>query len=159
MATYSRRTRIDAPLSEVWDFHSRVSGLKTLTPEWTNLRIEAVRGPEGESDPEILEQGSQIRMSARPFGVGPRRRWTSRIVAREEGDGSAMFRDDMVGGPFESWVHTHRFFADGGGTILEDEVEYELPCGPLGRAATPFASVGFEPMFRERHRRARAVLE
>lgn len=159
MATYSRRTRIDAPLSKVWDFHSRPAGLDELTPRWTNLRIEAVRGPEDDSDPEILKQGSQIRMSARPFGVGPRRRWTSRIVAREEGDGSAMFRDDMVGGPFRSWLHTHRFFADGGETILEDEVEYELPCGPLGRAASPFAVVGFEPMFRERHRRTKALLE
>lgn len=155
MATYSRRTRIAAPLSEVWDFHSRVSGLEALTPEWMGLRVEAVRGPDGESAPETLDAGAQIRMSIRPFGVGPRRRWTSRIVAREEGDGSAMFRDDMVDGPFETWVHTHRFFADGDGTIVEDEVEYELPCGPFGRAASPLAVVGLEPMFRDRHRRTR----
>jgi ligand-binding SRPBCC domain-containing protein len=159
MATYSRRTRVAAPLAEVWEFHSRVSGLEALTPEWMGLEVEAVRGPDGDPDPEVLTTGSQIRMSLRPFGIGPRQRWVSRIVEREESDGSAMFRDDMVGGPFATWVHTHRFYADGDETILVDEVEYELPGGPLGRALSPFAVVGFEPMFRGRHRKTKSLLE
>lgn len=159
MPTYARETRIRAPLSDVWDFHSRLAGLEALTPAWTNLRVEAVRGPDGDPDPATLDAGTRIRLSIRPFGVGPRRRWTSRIVAREEGNGSAFFRDDAVCGPFERWVHTHRFFADGGETILEDEVEYELPGGPIGRALSPLAVVGFEPLFRERHRRTRAQFD
>jgi ligand-binding SRPBCC domain-containing protein len=123
------------------------------------LSVEAVRGPDGEPDPEVLEVGSRIRMAMRPFGAGPPQRWTSRIVARDESAGSAVFRDDMVDGPFDEWVHTHRFFADGGETIVEDSVEYELPFGPLGRALGPFAVVGFEPMFRYRHRRTKELLE
>jgi len=159
MATYSRLTRVSAPLADVWDFHSRVSGLEALTPDWTNLRIESVTGPDGEADPEILETGSEIRMSMRPFGVGPRQRWTSVIVSRESGDERASFRDEMRGGPFAKWVHTHRFVADGAETIVEDEVEYELPGGPLGRSASPLAVVGFEPMFRARHRKTKRLLE
>jgi ligand-binding SRPBCC domain-containing protein len=159
MARYTRRTRVAAPLDRVREFHERIDGLEALTPGWMNLDVEAVRGPEGESDPEVLETGSQIRLSMRPFGVGPRQRWVSRIVARERSEGSAMFRDDMQGGPFETWVHTHRFFADGDETVVEDDVEYELPCGPLGRAASRFAVVGFEPMFRYRHRKTRDLLE
>lgn len=159
MATYTRRTRVAAPLSEVWEFHSHVSGLEALTPEWMNLDVVAIRGPDGDPDPEELVVGSKVRMSARPFGVGPAQRWTSHIVEREFEGGAAVFRDEMIGGPFRKWVHTHQFYADGDETLIEDRVEYELPGGPLGRAVSPFGTVGFEPMFRYRHRKTKELLE
>jgi ligand-binding SRPBCC domain-containing protein len=69
-----------------------------------------------------------------------------------------MFRDEMRDGPFRRWIHTHSFFADGDETLIVDRVEYELPFGPLGRAVAPLARIGFEPMFRYRHRRTRELL-
>jgi ligand-binding SRPBCC domain-containing protein len=83
----------------------------------------------------------------------------SEIDERHVGDETAGFTDVMSDGPFPSWRHTHRFFADDGGTIVYDRVEYELPGGPLGRAVSPFGVVGFEPMFRFRHRRTKMLLE
>jgi ligand-binding SRPBCC domain-containing protein len=159
MPVYQRETRVRAPFDEVWAFHSRVAGLEALTPGFMNLRIEEVVGPDGEPDPEVLEAGSAITMSMRPFGVGPRQRWVSRITERESGDGSGTFRDVMEGGPFRTWVHTHRFFADGDETVVADRVKYRLPLGPLGDAVGPLAVVGFEPMFRGRHRETRRLLE
>ncbi|WP_336025434.1 SRPBCC family protein [Halobellus salinisoli] len=159
MATYSRLSRVSAPLDDVWEFHSRVSGLEALTPGWMNLRVESVTGRDGDPDPEVLETGSEIRLSMRPFGVGPRQRWTSVIVDHEEGDDRAAFRDEMRGGPFATWVHTHTFVADGEETIIEDVVEYELPGGEVGGAVSPLAVVGFEPMFRARHRKTKELLE
>lgn len=155
MPTYSRRTRVPAPLSDVWAFHSRVEGLETLTPDFLHLDIGPVRGPDGEPDPELLIEGSEIEMSLRPFGVLPRQRWVSEITEREEKAGRAWFRDEMHDGPFPHWVHTHLFFADGDGTVVEDRVAYELPLGPLGRLFGPLGVLGFEPMFRDRHRRTR----
>ncbi|GAB3315354.1 cyclase [Haloplanus rallus] len=159
MAVYQRRTRVDASLDSVWDFHSRVSGLEALTPEWMHLRIEAVEGPDGDPDPEILEPGSRIEASVRPFGVGPRQRWTSLITEREREGATAHFTDEMADGPFRHWEHTHRFFADGSETVVDDRVVYALPLGALGEAVAPLARVGFEPMFRFRHRRTRDLLE
>jgi ligand-binding SRPBCC domain-containing protein len=159
MAVYQRRTRVAAPLDEVWDFHSRVSGLEALTPDWMNLRVEAVTGPDGEADPAVLETGARIDASVRPFGVGPRQRWTSVITDRQRDDGTAYFRDEMEGGPFRNWEHTHRFFADGEETVVDDRVVYALPFGPVGEVAATLARVGFEPMFRYRHRQTRALLE
>ncbi|MEF8779723.1 MAG: SRPBCC family protein [Haloferacaceae archaeon] len=159
MATYRRETRIAAPLEAVWEFHSRPDGLTAVTPDWMGARIEAVRGPDGEPDPEVLEQGAQLRLSMQPFGVGPRRSFTARIVERRRERGRAWFRDDMVGGPFRSWEHTHSFFGDGDETVMVDTVEYELPVGQLNDLATPFASIGFEGMFRYRHARTRELLE
>ena len=159
MATYSRLTRVAAPLDEVWDFHSRISGLEALTPDWMNLRVESVTGPDGDPNPEVLEAGAEIAMSMRPLGVAPRQSWTSAIIDREFDGDTATFRDEMRGGPFQTWIHTHRFVADGEETVIDDEVEYELPGGSVGRAVSPLAVVGFEPMFPARHRTTKALLE
>lgn len=158
MPTYQRQTTVVAPLEDVFDFHSRVSGLVAVTPEWFDLRVESVVGPDGQRDPEVLEAGTEVDLSMRPFGIGPRQRWTSAILERERDSGVAYFRDEMVDGPFDRWVHTHSFFADGEATILRDSVEFELPT-PVGRLLEPLARVGFEPMFRARHRTTRALLE
>ncbi|AXR81586.1 SRPBCC family protein [Natrarchaeobaculum sulfurireducens] len=159
MPTYERQTRVRAPFEDVWEFHSRASGLEALTADWMGLRVESVIGPDGESDPDVLEVGSELDVSIRPFDVGPRQHWTSVIVEREREDGAAVFRDEMVHGPFDRWVHTHSFFADGDETIVRDRVDYTLPFGPIGRLGTPFSGVGFEAMFRDRHRRTRTELE
>lgn len=120
MAVYERETRVAAPLSAVWEFHSRVTGLEALTPGWMNLRIERVEGPEGQPDPESLETGTEVFASVHPFGIGPRQAWRSRVVERIEGDGARLFRDDMVDGPFTEWVHTHAFYDTGPGTLVRD---------------------------------------
>ena len=159
MPTYERQTRVRAPLEEVWEFHSRASGLEALTADWMGLRVESAIGPDGERDPDVLEVGSELDVSIRPFGVGPRQYWTSVIVDREREDGAAVFRDEMVHGPFDRWVHTHSFFADGSETVLRDHVEYELPVGGFTDPLSPFSELGFEGMFRDRHARTREALE
>jgi len=159
MDVYERSVRVDAPFEEVWAFHSDESGLVALTPGWMNIEVEEIRGPDGELNPEVLETGSVLHSSVCPFGVGPRQRWTSEIVAREREDGSAYFRDVMTDGPFAEWTHTHQFYADGDGTLCRDHVEYELPMGRLGRGLGPLAVVGLEPFFRYRHRKTKELLE
>lgn len=159
MDAFDRQCTVRVPLEEVWNFHSTPAGLEALTPGWMNLRIESTIGPDGEPDPAVLEAGSELTASIRPFGVGPRQYWTSEIVDREREEGAAYFRDRMVYGPFEEWIHTHAFFADGERTTVRDHVAYQLPFGPIGRLGTPFSKVAFEAMFRERHRRTRRELE
>ena len=156
MPTYRRQTRVRAPFEEVWTFHSRIEGLEALTPAFMNFRVEEVIGPDGESGSGIMEVGSRAYSSVRPFGVGPRQNWVSVVVEREEGDGVAYFVDEMEEGPFPHWRHTHRFYADGDETVVEDDVAYRLPVvGSVG----PLGDVGFEPMFRYRHRKTRELLE
>jgi ligand-binding SRPBCC domain-containing protein len=160
MATYERATRVAAPIEEVWEFHSTVRGLEALTPAWMHLRVESLTGPDGDplDESDTLVTGSRVSLSVRPFGVGPRNGWTSEITAREQSEGAAFFRDEMVEGPFRRWVHTHSFFADGDETLLRDRVEYRFPYDPSG-ALDRLAVVGFEPMFRARHRTTRRLLE
>lgn len=159
MAVYTHDSRVRAPLSEVWAFHSRAEGLEALTPSFLHLRVEESRGPDGESDPEVFEEGTEISTSVQPFGVGPRQRWTSRIVEREAGEEVAYFVDRMVEGPFVRWEHAHRFVAEGEETRIHDRVDWVLPGGIAGRVAAHLGVLGLEPTFRYRHRRARALLE
>jgi ligand-binding SRPBCC domain-containing protein len=160
MATYTRSVRVAAPLTDVWEFHSKIDGLVTLTLAWMNMHLESVTGPDGDPDPEYMEPGSVAVTSVRPFGVGPRQEWTSEILTRERDGDSARFVDGMTDGPFAEWTHTHLFYADGDEeTIVCDRVEYAFPGGGLGRAVSPLGWVGFEPMFRYRHRKTREVLE
>ncbi|WP_096388930.1 SRPBCC family protein [Halopenitus persicus] len=188
MPTYRRRTRIAAPLSDVWAFHSRIEGLKRLTPRWANLRIDGIDRPDAATSPNRstangttgddamtdeqptddpvthdpateLTAGTEIRLSVRPFGVGPRQQVVSRIRDRHTGSGRAYFVDDMPSGPLPEWVHTHLFFADGEDTILVDDVHYRLPCGAVTDRFAPVTDAGLELAFRDRHRRTKAALE
>lgn len=157
MATYRRETRVSAPLEDVWSFHSTPDGLESITPPFMNLEVHSVVGPDGESDPEVLDAGSRIRLSIRPFGVGPRRSWTSLVTERRRTDHAAVFRDVMVDGPFEKWEHAHKFLVDGEQTVIVDRVEYELPGGAIGRAVSPIGRIGLETLFCDRHRRTRQL--
>lgn len=163
MSTYERSVTVKAPFKDVWEFHSSIEGLDALTPGWVNLRAESVRGPDGEEDPDEMVVGTTATVSLRPFGVGPRQESTTRIVERErtdrDGRETGYFVDEMTGGLFENWRHTHRFEAVRGGTRITDHVNYRLAGGALGRLASPFAVVGFAPMFRYRHRRTKKLLE
>ncbi|WP_181686178.1 SRPBCC family protein [Halorhabdus salina] len=159
MATYKRSVQIDAPFEDVWAFHSSIDGLEALTPDWLKLRVETVRGPDGETDPDVMDAGATANASIRPFGVGPRQQMTTTILERERDGDTGYFVDEMSGGPFAHWRHTHKFDAVAGGTQITDYVEYRLAGGSLGRLAGPLAVVGFAPMFRYRHRRTKAELE
>lgn len=123
------------------------------------MRVERVVGPAGEAAVEVLEEGSEVVLSVRPFGVGPRQRWTSRIVESHRSDDRAHFVDRMIDGPFPHWEHTHQFVAEDGGTVLRDRIDWQLPGGPLGKLAAHLGVVGLALMFRFRHRRTRALLE
>ena len=153
MAVYQRQTIVDAPFERVWDFHSGIDGLTSVTPDWMGLNVEAVVGYPGD-----LEAGTRIELSLTPFGLIPAGSWTALITDREIGMDSAWFRDKMLDGPFHRWEHTHRFTAVNGRTRLQDRVEYELPVVhrlQLSGIAYPF----FELIFRSRHRRTKQLLE
>ncbi|MCX2819954.1 SRPBCC family protein [Haladaptatus sp. F3-133] len=158
MSTFTYESRVDAPLDEVWEFHSTTDGLVELTPGWMNLTVEETRDPDGKPNPDVLEKGAEVDVSVKPLGVLPRVTWRSVILERDRDDGRAYFVDRMENGPFKSWEHTHGFEGDGDGTVVRDTVEYALPLWMLGRAGSPAFRLNARLMFRYRHRRTRELL-
>jgi ligand-binding SRPBCC domain-containing protein len=118
---FVKESRIGASPERVFAFHESVGALERLTPPWERVVVES--------------RGGSIRPGARVTlltGLGPfRLRW---VAEHTEYDPPHLFADRQVSGPFASWYHRHRMLDDGdGGTLLRDEVEYELPLGSLGR--------------------------
>jgi uncharacterized protein (TIGR01777 family) len=63
------------------------------------------------------------------------------------------FRDRQVEGPFESWVHSHRFEPVGAArSRMVDHVDYQLPYGAAGELAAGAVTARLSRMFRYRHR-------
>jgi uncharacterized protein len=140
MATFVKRTEIAAPREALWAWHAKAGAFERLNPPWDPVVIERRSGG--------LEVGSEVQVK---LMVGPvPQRWTAVHTAYEEG---RLFRDEQRGGPFRKWVHTHRFLDAPNGSVLEDEIEYQLPLGGLGQAfGGSFASDTLERVFAYRHR-------
>lgn len=148
MAFFRYRSELPYSREQVFDWHMRPGALERLTPPWMQVRI--IR-QEGE-----IHQGGRVVLGLRQ---GPAEiKWEARHTDFKEGE---MFRDEQVSGPFGSWVHTHRFLdAEGGGSIMEDEVEWEAPMGAAGRVlAEPFLEKDMGRLFGFRHARLRHDLD
>lgn len=123
MAIFQRSHRLPHQPAEVFAWHMRPGALERLLPPWENVRIVAREGG--------IADGGTVTVRA---GPGPLKlKWTVRHTGYEEG---ALFRDEQVRGPFNHWVHTHRFSSDGnGGCRVEDEIDWSPP---LNVDAAPF---------------------
>jgi len=148
MAFFRYRSELPFSRERVFEWHMRPGALERLTPPWMNVRV--VRR-EGE-----IHDGGRVILGIRQGPI--ELKWVAKHTAFEEGH---MFRDEQVSGPLGSWNHTHRFLdADGGGCIMEDEVEWEAPLGTPGKVlAEPFLERDMERMFAFRHARLRHDLD
>jgi uncharacterized protein YbjT (DUF2867 family)/ligand-binding SRPBCC domain-containing protein len=114
---------LDRPIDEVFAFFSRPENLGRITPP--------AMGFEQLSTDFAMRPGLEVDHKIRPLPGIPMR-WRSRI---ETYDPPQSFSDVQVRGPYKRWEHRHRFTPVDGGTLIEDEVEYELLLGPLGELA------------------------
>lgn len=112
---------VQAPLDQVFAFFRDPGNLEALTPPWLGFQVT------GASDKEV-RVGTRIQYRLRLHGIPLG--WESRISEYQDG---VMFADEQVRGPYRRWYHRHRFRPVPGGVAIEDEVEYRLPLGPLGR--------------------------
>ena len=114
---------VPRPLAEVFEFFSQAENLQKLTPAWLHFRILSV-------EPAPVRKGTLIRYSLR-WRIFPIY-WTTEII---EWDPPHRFVDLQLKGPYKLWHHEHRFVAEGNGTRITDEVQYQLPFGVFGSIA------------------------
>ncbi len=118
---FLRRSPIHARAEDVYAWHALPGTLERLTPPSEHVKLIERSGGLGHGARVVLQFGRW------PF----QRRWIAEHQEYEEG---RFFSDIQVSGPFAYWKHTHRFEPDGpDACFLEDQVEYALPFGALGR--------------------------
>jgi ligand-binding SRPBCC domain-containing protein len=111
-------TRLAASPQAVFEFHERPDAIRLLTPWWSGARV--------------VRPARSLRPGERALvllGWGPfAREWLAEHNVYEP---PHRFEDVQVRGPFRRWRHTHRVLTDTRGSRLRDELDYELPGGPL----------------------------
>ena len=111
------------PIEAVFTFFSRPENLARITPP--------AMGFDRLSDDTAMRAGLEIDYRIRPL-LGIPMRWRTRIDGYEP---PSSFSDVQLRGPYRRWEHRHTFTSVAGGTLIEDDVTYALPLGPLGDLA------------------------
>jgi ligand-binding SRPBCC domain-containing protein len=166
------------PVEMVFDFFANPENLPRLMPAWQKARIEegvfapppprpggSLQGAGGGAKPRRVGiaagQGTKMTISFKPFPFSPFRvPWDAEITEFAWND---HFCDVQHRGPFAYWRHCHRLRTEAregrDGTLLRDQVEYELPLGPLGDLANAvFVKRQMGAIFRYRQKRTSELL-
>ncbi|MGA7158863.1 MAG: SRPBCC family protein [Acidobacteriaceae bacterium] len=157
--------RLPYPIEMVFAFFADPNNLPRLMPPWQHARIDnrSLVTPLPPKQPfpgyERITAGSGTRLtlSFRPIPLSPVRiTWLALI---EDFRWLESFCDVQLRGPFRYWRHCHTVESHRSGTLLHDEVEYELPLGPLSPLADKlFIHRQIVATFNYRHRRTLELL-
>jgi ligand-binding SRPBCC domain-containing protein len=161
---------LPCPPEMVFAFFANPQNLPRLMPAWQKARIEEAMyvpppprpGPVGRTIRSLAAgAGSRMTLSFRPFPFSPFRvPWEAEVAEFAWND---HFCDTQLRGPFAYWRHCHRVlpeYRDGvAGTLLRDELEYEMHLGALGELAHGvFARRQIRKIFEFRHQRTAELL-
>jgi uncharacterized protein YbjT (DUF2867 family)/ligand-binding SRPBCC domain-containing protein len=137
---------VPRPIEEVFAFFSQPENLGRITPSSMGFELLTVD--------RDMRDGLVIRYRIRPL-LGIPLTWTTKITGYEPPTG---FRDTQLSGPYRRWEHAHSFQAVPGGTLVRDEIDYEVPLGRLGDLANRLVVRSeLERIFRHRAETIRTV--
>ncbi|MEI8025927.1 MAG: TIGR01777 family oxidoreductase [Pseudomonadota bacterium] len=122
---FSSRQFIPLPRDLVYAFFSKAENLEILTPPWLKFKIL------NQSTPEI-RKGTLINYRLRIHGFPV---WWRTLIA--EWNPNESFVDTQLRGPYKKWYHLHTFEEVPGGTLISDDVTYEVPGWIFGKWILP----------------------
>ena len=137
---------IPLDLRDVFNFFSNASNLEVITPP--EMRFEILT-----EMPIVMASGVIINYRLRILGCPFK--WQSRITSWSP---PHEFVDEQVSGPYQEWVHTHRFKKIPEGTVISDSVKYRSPLWPLGEIAFPIVKRQLGRVFEYRQQSIKRVL-
>ncbi len=141
----TRTLHLPLPRPQVFDFFADAENLARITPRELDFRI--VRAPDVMAEGALIEY--RLGLFGVPFG------WLTEISRWEP---PHAFVDRQRRGPYRRWHHTHTFADEGGGTRIDDRVEYALPLWPFGEIALPLVRAQLDRIFDYRQQAIREML-
>jgi ligand-binding SRPBCC domain-containing protein len=137
---------VPAPVDQVWADHAEPGGLEKMTPKIGRLEMLA-------PDAGIV-QGNLVHFRLVLAGI-PMLVWKG---VYQEVQAPHLFHDIALQSPYRAWSHHHRFLDKDGGTLIRDEIEYEMKFGFLGPLADWLvAKRMLNALFRHRHKSLRTM--
>lgn len=110
--------------NDIFPFFANAHNLESITPAQLNFNILNVSTPE-------VQEGTIINYKLKIDGIPIR--WKTSI---KQWDPPHCFVDNQESGPYKKWHHTHRFDELADGTLMTDQVDIEIPLGPIGYLAS-----------------------
>lgn len=137
------------PAGALFDWHARPGAFERLTPGWQQTRVVNRTGG--------ITDGSRVEVELPILGGLLHQRL---LVEHRDYVAGSSFTDVQLVGPFARWEHKHTMEpASDGSSLLVDQIDYELPFGPLGELGGGwFVERQLDQLFEFRHRRTRADL-
>lgn len=140
------RTFLPLPRNDVFPFFADAMNLERITPPELNFKVLT-------PSPLSIQEGTLIDYQIQLFVVPMK--WRT-LIARW--NPPEEFMDKQLIGPYAFWEHTHRFYEQQEGTVMEDIVHYELPFGILGTLGHPLVRLQLKRIFEYREHAVRQCL-
>lgn len=137
---------IAKPRNRVFPFFSKAENLEKITPPFLKFKIlNTTQNP--------IEKGTLIDYKLNVHGLPIK--WRTEI---EQWEPESKFVDNQLKGPYKYWHHTHTFKELKNGTLMQDQVIYELPFGKIGLSvAGMFVQKDVESIFKFRTKAIRKI--
>ena len=142
------QTSFDLPvkIELVFEFFSDAVNLEKITPPELEFNINT-------PPPIIIQKGTLIDYRLKLWGIPFS--WRTEITHWEP---PIKFVDEQINGPYQTWIHTHRFEEIDDFTRISDEVRHRLPFWPFGEIAYPLIRGQINRIFAFRETAIRQVL-
>jgi NADH dehydrogenase len=138
---------IPRPFEDVFSFFANPENLARITPPWMAFKIV--------SKDREMRTGLKIAYTLHAFPGVPTAWWS----AIAEYDPPRAFTDVQIDGPYRRWQHRHRFTQVDDGTLVDDQIAFELPFGRLGGVAAGLVKSQLREIFTYRARAVEEIFE
>ncbi len=114
---------VPLPKEDLFPFFADARNLEKITPPSLHFHIKSI------SD-EKIKEGTIIHYNLKIDGIPAK--WKTLIT---NWNPPHQFVDNQEKGPYRLWHHTHKFEDLANGTLIIDQVDFELPLGVIGYMA------------------------
>lgn len=136
-----------AERSEVFSFFSKAENLEILTPPWLNFHIVSKSTADIKKETLI-----EYKLKIHGFPV----KWKTLI---KEWIPNQSFVDFQLKGPYKKWHHQHTFEEVPGGTLISDDIVFEIPGGFIGQLIQPFVKKDVRQIFQYRQNKIKELFQ